>query len=116
MLDISGDVEVSTIEIRKNEPRLIFALQHEWDGDAEANLDPVTESRYGIGLDQDAIATSGCDHNPRLASIKRFAGHEITAACKLCLGLYAPNPMSRASHDCAGRQLYFGASFLTESE
>jgi hypothetical protein len=79
MFEIPGDVEVSTIEMRKNEPRLIFGLQHEWNDDAEANFDRLPGSRHRIGLDQDAIATSGRDHNARLPSIERFAGrYDVT--------------------------------------
>src|SRR5215213_7743713 len=113
MLEIPWHLEISTIEMRKNQPRLIRGLQHEWDGDAEAHFDPFTESRYRIRLDQNAIAASRRHHHTRLPSIKRFAaGHEVTAAGKLGLGFHAPKRLSHPSDDCTGRQLYLGANFL----
>src|SRR5215510_5985907 len=52
MLDIPRDMEISTVEIRENEPRLILGLQYQRYGDVDANLDPGTETRHRIDLDQ----------------------------------------------------------------
>src|SRR4030095_15401952 len=107
MLESSWHLEVSTIEMRKNEPRLIFGLQHEWDGDAEADFDLLTEGRYRIRLDQNTIATSSRDDDTRLPDLERLLDwFDVTAARKLCLCIDTRNRLSHASDDCAGRQLY----------
>src|SRR5262245_5510190 len=104
MLDVPRDMEISTVEIRENKPRLILGLQYQRYGDVDANLELGTETRHRIDLDQHAITTRRRDRNKTLAFITELAaGIHMTTAGKCCLTLHTCGPVSHTRNDGSRR-------------